>query len=179
MFSKISKFFGSIGTFFGTVFNTVVKNFFPRTVFHRTQMVNFNLLGTVYIIVSLLGSIFITGKIEVLALVAVYLMWMLFLGLFKFIRKGDRLELSDNCIMIAAMNLVLIQSLPMWFFLGSLWYLLVSFMAMVSTMKLFDGMDLSDSKYDTIELAWEYECIDDDTNDEPTPAQEAQEAPVK
>ena len=78
MFSKISKFFGSIST----LFEKVQKNFYPRTVFHRTQMVNFNLLGTVYVMVSLICNIFITGKYDVLVLVGGWLLWMLYIGLF-------------------------------------------------------------------------------------------------
>lgn len=179
MFSKISKFFGSIGTFFGTLFDKVQKKFYPHTVFHRTQMVNFNFLGTIYVMVSLICSVIITGKYDVLVLVGVLLLWLLYLGLFKFIRTRDRSDLSENSIVIMLMNLVLIHSLPMWFFFGSLWYVLFSFFVMIGTMKVFDGMDLSDSKVDTIDISWEYECIEDDTKVEPTPAQGPQDPPLQ
>lgn len=166
MFSKISKFFGSLRTSIGASWKMIA----PSTLYHRTQMVNFNLAGTIYIVLSLIAASVIIGKYDVLILAAAFVVWTCVLGLYKFIRTGDRTELGEYGIVLMYINLITIQTLPAWFFAGALWYVLWAFVVMSRTMRVFNSVDLSDDKGGTITVT--YDRRDPDTK-EPT------EDPVK
>ena len=173
MFSKISTFFSSLGTSISTSIGTVWKMIDPRTVYHRTQMVNFNLAGTGYVLASLIASAVIFGKYELLVMAAAIVLWQLLLGLYQFIRRGDRTEFSNNSVVIMYINLITIQTLPTWFFYGALWYVFWGFVMMTKTMQVFSSVDLSDDKGGTITVT--YDRRDPDTK-EPT---EVSQDPVK